>query len=75
MVLKVYEKGVAKDVEIKEGEIFILPGRIPHSPQVSLFVRASTRLVLRKPSPTATSAVSHFRDAVYVDAVDSCLLV
>ncbi|XP_065920867.1 3-hydroxyanthranilate 3,4-dioxygenase-like [Dysidea avara] len=33
MVLKIVEKGVHKDVTIKEGEIFVLPCRIPHSPQ------------------------------------------
>lgn len=33
MVLKIVERGVHKDVSIKEGEIFLLPGRIPHSPQ------------------------------------------
>ncbi|KAH3846391.1 3-hydroxyanthranilate 3,4-dioxygenase-like [Dreissena polymorpha] len=33
MCLKVVEKGVHKDVHIKEGEIFLLPGSIPHSPQ------------------------------------------
>lgn len=33
MCLKIMERGVPKDVVIKEGEIFMLPGRIPHSPQ------------------------------------------
>lgn len=33
MILKVMEDGVAKDVRIREGEIFLLPPRIPHSPQ------------------------------------------
>jgi len=33
MVLKVMERGQRKDVVIKEGEIFLLPPRIPHSPQ------------------------------------------
>ena len=33
MVLKVVEKGEHKDVIIKEGECFMLPSRIPHSPQ------------------------------------------
>lgn len=33
MVLKVIEKGVARDINIREGEIFLLPPRIPHSPQ------------------------------------------
>uniref|UniRef100_A0A1I7X0J0 3-hydroxyanthranilate 3,4-dioxygenase n=1 Tax=Heterorhabditis bacteriophora TaxID=37862 RepID=A0A1I7X0J0_HETBA len=33
MVLKVVEKGVKKDLCIKQGEIFLLPSRIEHSPQ------------------------------------------
>eukprot|EP00050_Salpingoeca_kvevrii_P010407 m.8207 g.8207 ORF g.8207 m.8207 type:complete len:367 (+) comp2835_c0_seq2:187-1287(+) len=33
MVVKIMEKGKPKDVEIKEGEVFVLPSRIPHSPQ------------------------------------------
>jgi 3-hydroxyanthranilate 3,4-dioxygenase len=33
MVLKIIDNGVQKDIDIKEGEIFILPAKIPHSPQ------------------------------------------
>jgi len=33
MCLKILEQGVFKDVHIKHGEIFLLPGKIPHSPQ------------------------------------------
>ncbi|CAI4222926.1 unnamed protein product [Auanema sp. JU1783] len=33
MVLKVIEKGIMKDIVIREGEIFLLPSRIEHSPQ------------------------------------------
>ncbi|KAH7730417.1 Protein HAAO-1 [Aphelenchoides avenae] len=33
MLLKVIEEGVPKDVPIKQGEIFLLPARIEHSPQ------------------------------------------
>ena len=33
MVLKIIEDGKGRDIEIKEGEMFLLPPRIPHSPQ------------------------------------------
>ena len=33
MVLKIQEDGKAVDVPIREGEIFLLPARVPHSPQ------------------------------------------
>ena len=33
MVLKVIEQGRHKDIPIKQGEVFVLPSRIPHSPQ------------------------------------------
>ena len=33
MLLKVMEDGEPKDVHIKEGEIFLLPAWVPHSPQ------------------------------------------
>ena len=33
MVLKIVEKGIKKDIIIKENECFLLPPRIPHSPQ------------------------------------------
>ncbi len=33
MCVKIIENGQHKDIYIKEGEFFILPARIPHSPQ------------------------------------------
>ncbi len=33
MVLKIIENGQPRDIRIYEGEIFLLPPRIPHSPQ------------------------------------------
>ncbi|WP_298765187.1 3-hydroxyanthranilate 3,4-dioxygenase [uncultured Polaribacter sp.] len=33
IILKVIEDGKKKDIAIKEGEIFFLPPKIPHSPQ------------------------------------------
>ena len=33
MVLQVLEHGARRDIPIREGEIFLLPARVPHSPQ------------------------------------------
>lgn len=33
MNLRILEEGVPKDLPIREGEIFLLPGGVPHSPQ------------------------------------------
>ena len=33
IVLKIIDKGVAKDIHIKEGDIYLLPSKVPHSPQ------------------------------------------
>jgi 3-hydroxyanthranilate 3,4-dioxygenase len=33
IVLKVMEDGQAKDVPIRQGDIFLLPAKVPHSPQ------------------------------------------
>lgn len=33
ITVKVIDDGVQKDINIKEGEIFLLPGKVPHSPQ------------------------------------------
>ena len=33
ITLKIIDGGVVKDVQIKEGDIYLLPAKIPHSPQ------------------------------------------
>lgn len=33
IVVRIMVDGKPKDIEVKEGEMFLLPGRIPHSPQ------------------------------------------
>lgn len=33
MVLKIIDKGTPKDIHINEGDIYLLPPKVPHSPQ------------------------------------------
>lgn len=33
IILKIQDEGKAKDVVIKEGEVYVLPPKVPHSPQ------------------------------------------
>lgn len=33
MLLQVWEDGVIRDIPIREGEVFLLPPKVPHSPQ------------------------------------------
>ena len=33
IILKIINNGIAKDVHIKEGDIYLLPAKVPHSPQ------------------------------------------
>ncbi|XP_051935776.1 3-hydroxyanthranilate 3,4-dioxygenase [Hippocampus zosterae] len=60
MCLKVIENGKSKDVHIKEGEMFLLPARIPHSPQR----QANTvgLVVERRRLPTETDCLRYYVD-------------
>ncbi|MDC1355723.1 3-hydroxyanthranilate 3,4-dioxygenase [Flavobacteriaceae bacterium] len=33
IILKIIDNGTAKDVHIREGDIYLLPSKVPHSPQ------------------------------------------
>ena len=48
MVLKIIDEGEPKDIPIKEGEIFVLPAKVPHSPQ--------------RPEGTIGLVIEHVRD-------------
>lgn len=48
MVLKIIDDGEPKDIPIKEGEIFVLPAKVPHSPQ--------------RPAGTIGLVIEHVRD-------------
>ena len=48
MVLKIIDNGEPKDIPIKEGEIFVLPAKVPHSPQ--------------RPEGTIGLVIEHVRD-------------
>uniref|UniRef100_A0A665TZT4 3-hydroxyanthranilate 3,4-dioxygenase n=1 Tax=Echeneis naucrates TaxID=173247 RepID=A0A665TZT4_ECHNA len=60
MCLKVIENGKHKDVHIREGEMFLLPARIPHSPQR----QANTMglVVERRRLPTETDCLRYYVD-------------
>ena len=51
IVLKVIDDGIPKDIEIKEGDIYLLPGNVPHSPQRG---PNTVGLVLEIPRPDDT---------------------
>jgi len=60
IVLKVVEKGMRKDIQIREGEIFLLPAYVEHSPQ-----RPADSLgcvVERERSPNEKDCVRYFVD-------------
>lgn len=59
MVLPIFEKGKPIDIVIKEGEWFLLPSRIPHSPQRP--EKESRGLVIeRERRPNETDALRYY---------------
>ena len=58
MILRVQEEGKPLDIHIKEGEIFLLPPKVPHSPQREA---GSIGLVIeRKRDPNMTDGLMWF---------------
>jgi 3-hydroxyanthranilate 3,4-dioxygenase len=52
ITLKIIDKGQPRDVIIKEGEIFLLPAKVPHSPQRGA---NTVGLVIEYPRPEGVS--------------------
>ena len=52
MVLRIWENGGPRDITIREGEIFLLPAHVRHSPQRP--VEGSVGLVIERPRPLGT---------------------
>jgi 3-hydroxyanthranilate 3,4-dioxygenase len=56
IVLKVIEEGKPRDIPIKQGELFLLPARVPHSPQ-----RPANTVGLVVEQPKAFKDSNHLR--------------
>ncbi|XP_033000762.1 3-hydroxyanthranilate 3,4-dioxygenase isoform X2 [Lacerta agilis] len=63
MCLKIIENGKHKDIYIKEGEMFLLPARIPHSPQ--RFANTVGLVIERKRLKTETDGLRFFSSRQY----------
>jgi 3-hydroxyanthranilate 3,4-dioxygenase len=55
ITLKIIEDGVPRDIQIKEGEIFLLPPRVPHSP--------------RRPANTIGLVIGRYRKTGEIDGL------
>ena len=62
MTLKIVEQGKPKDVHIKEGQVFLLPARIPHSPQ-----RQANTVSIRNSLASYTFLLNYISPNYYVD--------
>ncbi|HYE35188.1 3-hydroxyanthranilate 3,4-dioxygenase [Methylocaldum sp.] len=60
MILKIMEDGKPKDIHIREGDIFLLPPRIPHSPQ--RFADTVGLVIERKRRPTEKDGLLWYCD-------------
>ncbi|CAG5114648.1 unnamed protein product [Candidula unifasciata] len=69
MCLKVIEHGKHKDVPIKQGEIFLLPARIPHSPQRQ--VNTIGLVLERERAPDERDGLRYFQVKDGVPTTDS----
>ena len=58
MLLVIEENGQQRDIPIKEGEIFLLPGKIPHSPR--RFANSVGLVIERERLPEETDALRYY---------------
>ncbi|XP_029420693.1 3-hydroxyanthranilate 3,4-dioxygenase isoform X2 [Nannospalax galili] len=63
MVLRVLEQGKHRDVVIRQGEIFLLPARVPHSPQ--RFANTMGLVIERKRLETELDGLRFFHSEQY----------
>ncbi|XP_019404947.1 PREDICTED: 3-hydroxyanthranilate 3,4-dioxygenase isoform X3 [Crocodylus porosus] len=63
MCLKIIENGNHKDIFIREGEMFLLPARIPHSPQ--RYTNTVGLVIERKRLKTETDGLRFFSSSQY----------
>eukprot|EP00049_Salpingoeca_infusionum_P010827 m.186687 g.186687 ORF g.186687 m.186687 type:complete len:312 (+) comp14761_c1_seq2:143-1078(+) len=61
MCLRIMEQGTPKDIIIKEGEVFVLPGSIPHSPQ--RFENTVGLVIERERLDTETDGLRYYRQS------------
>ncbi|XP_048698977.1 3-hydroxyanthranilate 3,4-dioxygenase isoform X2 [Caretta caretta] len=63
MCLKIIENGNHRDIHIREGEMFLLPARIPHSPQ--RYANTVGLVIERKRLNTETDGLRFFNSTQY----------
>ncbi|XP_067421158.1 3-hydroxyanthranilate 3,4-dioxygenase isoform X3 [Emydura macquarii macquarii] len=63
MCLKIIENGNHRDIHIREGEMFLLPARIPHSPQ--RYAKTVGLVIERKRLNTETDGLRFFSSTQY----------
>ena len=64
MVLRIMQDGKPKDINIKEGDIFLLPPKVPHSPQ--RFKNTVGLVVERKRTKTELDGFQWYCDSCHI---------
>lgn len=71
MVLRIIENGKPKDIEIKEGELFLLPAHVHHSPQ--RFENTAGMVIERKRAPGELDGFVWYCDSCHTKIHDHYL--